>query len=67
MIDVRAQRIFLFRLDQIAEYQEVSESGTLTGLGKSLLEETLAQLETMTNMEAANWFQQQIAYSNENA
>ena len=63
VIDVRAQRIFSFRLDQIGEYQEVSESGTLTGLGKSLLEETLAQLETMTNMEAANWFQQQISHS----
>ncbi|CAN5824088.1 hypothetical protein BH23CYA1_BH23CYA1_19370 [soil metagenome] len=32
-----------------------------------MLKETLVQLETMTNMEAANWFQQQIAHSDENA
>ncbi len=67
VIDVRARRVFLFLLDQMGEYQEVSESGTLTGLGKSLLEETLAQLETMTNMEAANWFQQRIASLSEDA
>lgn len=59
--------MFLFRLDQVGEYEEVSESVTLSGLHKSLLEETLAQLETMTNMEAANWFQQQIAHPGEDA
>ena len=52
--------MFLFLLDQQNEYQEVSESSTLSGLDKSLLEKTFAQLETMINMEAANWFQQQI-------
>ncbi len=66
VIDVRGRRVFWFLLDQLGEYQEVSESGALIGLDKSLLEETFARLETMTNMEAANWFRQQIARSDEN-
>jgi Uma2 family endonuclease len=67
VVDVRGQQVFLFLLDQHGQYREASESALLSGVSGSLLERTLLKLETMTNMEAANWFQQQIAQAGANS
>ena len=61
VIDVTGSQVFLFRLDEEGQYEEVAVSSALAGLSGSLLEQTLRQLESATNMEAASWFQQRIA------
>jgi Uma2 family endonuclease len=60
VIDVRAYRIFAFRLDQEGVYRECEVSQVLPNLAIALLEKTLEQLATKTNTEAAIWFSQQI-------
>jgi Uma2 family endonuclease len=60
VIDVRAYRIFAFRLDEKGVYQECEVSQVLPNLAIALLEQTMELLETKTNTEAAIWFSQQI-------
>lgn len=60
VIDVRAYRIFAFRLDEEGVYQECEVSQVLPNLAIALLEKTMELLETKTNTEAAIWFSQQI-------
>jgi len=60
VIDVRAYRLFAFKLDENAVYQQCEVSQVLPNLAIALLEKTLEQLTTKTNTEAAIWFSQQI-------
>lgn len=60
VIDVRAYRLFAFKLDENAVYKQCEVSQVLPNLAIALLEKTLEQLTTKTNTEAAIWFSQQI-------
>ncbi|MCA6534666.1 MAG: Uma2 family endonuclease [Pseudanabaena sp. M176S2SP2A07QC] len=60
VIDVRAYRIFTFRLDQEGVYRECEFSQVLSNLAIALLEKTMELLDTKTNTEAAIWFSKQI-------
>ena len=60
VIDVRACRIFAFRLDEKGIYQQCEVSQVLPNLAIALLEQTMELLDTKTNTEAAIWFSQQI-------
>jgi Uma2 family endonuclease len=60
VIDVRAYRIFAFRLDEEGVYQQCEVSQVLPNLAIALLEQTMELLDTKTNTEAAIWFSQQI-------
>ncbi|MFM7602979.1 MAG: Uma2 family endonuclease [Pseudanabaena sp.] len=60
VIDVRAYRLFAFKLDENGVYEQCEVSQVLPDLAISLLEKTLEQLTTKTNTEAAIWFSQQI-------
>jgi Uma2 family endonuclease len=60
VIDVRGDRIFMFRLQVDQKYQEVQESTVLQGLPSSLLQQALAKLQQETNITVAAWFAQQI-------
>ena len=60
VIDVRAYRLFAFKLDENGVYKQCEVSQVLPNLAISLLEKTLEQLTTKTNTEAAIWFSQQI-------
>jgi Uma2 family endonuclease len=61
VVDVRAYRIFAFRLDEFGVYQQCEVSQVLPNLAIALLEQTVELLTTKTNTEAAIWFSQQIA------
>ena len=61
VIDVRAYRIFTFKLDETSVYQQCAVSHVLPNLAIALLEQTVELLATKTNTEAAIWFSQQIA------
>ncbi|MEM9948741.1 MAG: Uma2 family endonuclease [Cyanobacteria bacterium P01_D01_bin.36] len=65
VIDVQGSRVFLFRLDDKGQYYEVEASVVLFGLTAALLKAAMAKLDTMTNMDAALWFQTQIAQAEE--
>ena len=60
VIDVRAYRLFAFKLDENGVYKQCEVSQVLPNLEISLLEKTLEQLTTKTNTEAAIWFSKQI-------
>ena len=60
VIDVRACRIFAFRLDEKGIYQQCEVSQVLPNLAIALLEQTMELLDTKTNTKAAIWFSQQI-------
>jgi Uma2 family endonuclease len=60
VIDVKAQRVFAFILQENGSYQQVEESMALAGLPIVLLEETLERLNQGTNINAASWFAQNI-------
>lgn len=60
VIDVRGDRIFMFRLQEDQHYQEVKESIVLQGLPTSLLQQALVKLQQETNITVAAWFAQQI-------
>ena len=59
MIDVRGSRVFAFML-QDGRYQITETSAALKGLPIELLENTIAKLETDSNISAAQWFNQQV-------
>lgn len=61
VIDVRAKRVFAFRLQEEGQYQQCTDSVALEGLPISLLQQTLQRLSEGTNISAANWFSQAIA------
>jgi Uma2 family endonuclease len=60
VIDVRAYRLFAFRLDETGVYQQCEMSQVLPNLAIALLEQTMELLATKTNTEAAIWFSQHI-------
>ncbi len=60
VIDVRAYRLFAFRLEESNVYQQCEVSQVLPNLAIALLEQTIELLATKTNTEAAIWFSQQI-------
>ncbi|MGC1305781.1 MAG: Uma2 family endonuclease [Phormidesmis sp.] len=66
VVDVKGSQVFFFRLDDRGQYYETQSSSALEGLATSLLEETLSKLEEMTSMDAALWFQKQIAQEGKN-
>ncbi|MEL7510102.1 MAG: Uma2 family endonuclease [Cyanobacteria bacterium J06554_1] len=59
VIDVRGSRVFAFML-QDGRYQITETSAALKGLPIELLENTIAKLETDSNISAAQWFNQQV-------
>ncbi|MEO0868837.1 MAG: Uma2 family endonuclease [Cyanobacteria bacterium J06642_11] len=61
VIDVRGSRVFAFLLDTNGQYQLTETSQTLKGLPVDLLEQTIAKLETDSNITAAQWFNQRVA------
>lgn len=61
VIDVQAQRVFAFQLQENGTYQECESSLALKGLPIYILEETLTRLARETNSSAANWFAQKIS------
>ena len=60
VIDMRVSRIFAFQLDEDVTYQECAVYQVSPNLAIALLEETVEQLTTKTNPEAAIWFSEQI-------
>ncbi|NEP63276.1 MAG: Uma2 family endonuclease [Symploca sp. SIO2G7] len=64
VIDVRGSRVFAFALDANGQYQLTEASQALQGLPIELLEQTIAKLESDSNITAAQWFNQQIAILN---
>ncbi len=58
VIDVRAYRLFAFKLDESGVYQQCEFSQVLPNLAIALLEQTVELLATKTNTEAAIWFSQ---------
>ncbi|MBD2175430.1 Uma2 family endonuclease [Pseudanabaena sp. FACHB-1998] len=60
VIDVKASRLFAFRLEEAGVYQQCEVSQVLPNLAIALLEQTMELLNTKTNTEAAIWFSQQI-------
>lgn len=61
VIDVRGSRVFAFLLQTDGKYQLIETSQALQGLPIGLLEQTIAKLETDSNITAAQWFNQQVA------
>lgn len=64
VVDVSGRRAFLFCLDDSGRYEEVSTSKILVGATDDLFRQTMLKLKTMSNMQAANWFQQQLLAAN---
>ena len=60
VIDVAGRRAFLSCLDDDGQYQEVDESKILTGTTRDLFRQTMLKLKAMSNMQAANWFREQL-------
>lgn len=60
VIDVRGSRVFAFMLQDDGKYQLTKISEALKGLPVELLEQTIAKLETDSNISAAQWFNQQV-------
>lgn len=59
VIDVRADRIFAFRLES-GTYQQCEAFQVLPNSAIALLEQTMKMLSTKTNTESAIWFSQQL-------
>lgn len=60
VIDVRGKRIIAFILQENNTYKEIEQSIALTGLPIKVVEQTIKRLEQESNVNAANWFAQQI-------
>ncbi|MEM1252474.1 MAG: Uma2 family endonuclease [Cyanobacteria bacterium P01_H01_bin.21] len=60
VIDVRGSRVFAFLLAADGKYQLTKTSQALKGLPVELLEQTIAKLESDSNITAAQWFNQQV-------
>lgn len=62
VVDVRGSQVFFFRLGDRSQYKETQLSTALPDLSYALLEQALSKLSpATTNMDVANWFQQQVA------
>ena len=61
VIDVAGRRAFLFCLDDSGQYQEFSESKILVGATDGLFRQAMLNLKTMSNMQVANWFREQLS------
>lgn len=60
VIDVRGKRVIAFLLQENKTYKEIQVSLALSGLPINLVEQTIEKLEQESNVNAANWFAQQI-------
>ncbi|MEN9258846.1 MAG: Uma2 family endonuclease [Gloeomargarita sp. SRBZ-1_bins_9] len=60
VIDAQGGRVFMFTLAE-GSYQRVESSATLPGVTAALLEATIAQAQSGTNIAAAAWFAQQLS------
>jgi hypothetical protein len=61
VVDVKASRVFAFRLDASDRYQQIETSIALAGLPIALLDQTIAQLNAgKSNGEAAQGFAKAI-------
>jgi Uma2 family endonuclease len=65
VVDVRGQRIFAFQLNEAGKYQRCDQSQILAGLPIALLEQTVQRLGDESNIQAAQWFYQQILQRNQ--
>ena len=64
VVDVRGSRVFFFCLNANGQYEETQRSMAIPDFSCELLEQALSMLSpTITNMDVANWFQQQLAGS----
>jgi Uma2 family endonuclease len=61
VVDVRGQRVFAFLLKPNGKYQACEQSQALAGLAITILEQTLMRLHTESNIQAAQWFSQNLA------
>ncbi|PSF34261.1 Uma2 family endonuclease [Aphanothece hegewaldii CCALA 016] len=60
VIDVRGKRVIAFILQDNNTYKEIETSVALSNLPIKLVEQTIKKLEQESNVNAANWFAQQI-------
>jgi Uma2 family endonuclease len=61
VVDVRGQRVFAFLLRaEDGKYHACEQSQMLAGLPIAVLEQTLSQLQTDSNIQGAQWFNQHI-------
>lgn len=60
VIDVRGKRVIAFILQDNDTYKEIDNSVALSGLPIRIIEQTIQKLEQESNVNAANWFAQQI-------
>lgn len=61
VIDIQAQRVFVFVLDaEKGKYQASETSAILTGLKTELLVTALTRLDSEGNTQVAQWFAQQL-------
>lgn len=65
VVDVRGQRIFAFQLSEAGKYQRCDQSQILAGLPIALLEQTVQRLSDESNIQAAQWFYQQVLQLNQ--
>jgi hypothetical protein len=61
VVDIKGQRVLAFRLQSDGKYQQIAVSVALEGLPISLLSEMLEQMTEGNNINAAVWFNQQLA------
>lgn len=61
VVDIKGRQVLAFRLQSDGKYQQIAVSVALAGLPISLLSEMLEQMTEGNNINAAVWFNQQIA------
>ena len=61
VVDIKGRQVLGFRLQSDGKYQQIAVSVALAGLPISLLSEMLAQMSEVNNINAAVWFNQQLA------
>lgn len=61
VVDIKGRQVLAFRLQSDGKYQQIAVSVALEGLPISLLSEMLEQMTEGNNINAAVWFNQQLA------
>ena len=61
VVDIKGRQVLAFRLQSDGKYQQIAVSVALAGLPISLLSEMLEQMTEGNNINAAVWFNQQLA------
>jgi Uma2 family endonuclease len=61
VVDIKGPQVLAFRLQSDGKYQQIAVSVALAGLPISLLSEMLEQMTEGNNINAAVWFNQQLA------